>query len=417
MTATDRWQVGLAVALLAIGLGVLAGNAAIFLSSVVGLTYVAYGHATRPPSTDLAVDRIVDPPAPLPGSEVDVVVRVTNEASTPVPDLRIADEPPAALPVVEGDARGSATLQPGETATVAYTLRARRGEHAFGDVTVVARNVSGSDAERERFAFEDTLEVDDVLERLPLAGQTIQHAGRVETDVGGSGLEFHSLRTYQPSDPMNRVDWKRFARDGELTTVEFREERAASVVVVVDVRHANQVVREIGELDGVSLSKHAAGWLVDALLNENNRVGLALYGGSGDYLLPRSGRSQRARAERLLEGEWCGSFGRSAWLAAGIDHVGRFCRHLEDDKQIVFVTPALDAEPLEAARRFRAHGHQVTVVCPAVADVDSPGGPVERIGHTRRLGSLREGGARVLEWRPDEPLHVATERANGRWSR
>ncbi|WP_255168438.1 DUF58 domain-containing protein [Natrononativus amylolyticus] len=417
MTATGRWEVGLVVALLASGIGIVAGSAAVFLSSIVGLAYVAYGYTTRPPPAEFAVERLLEPASPLPGDDLEVVVRITNEADEAVADLRFADEPPAALPVVDGDIRGVASLQPGETATLAYTLRARRGEYAFGDVTVVARNVSASDVERQRFEGDDRLEVDDALERLPLAGQTIQHPGRVETDAGGTGTEFYSLREYQPTDPMNRVDWKRLARDGSLTTVEFREVRAASVVVVVDVRRANRVVREAGELDGVALSKHAAGWLVDALLSENNRVGLALYGASGDYLLARSGRDQRARAAKLLEGEWDGSFGRPAWLAAADDHVDRFCRHLEDDKQLVFVTPALDEAPLASARRFRAYGHQVTVVCPTVADVDSPGGPVERIAHERRLRGLREHGVRVLEWAPDESLHVATERANRRWSR
>ena len=417
MTATGRWQVGLAVALVAVGLGVLAGNTALLLSSIVGLVYAGYGHVTRPPDVDLSVDRLLDPSSPSPGDDLEVVVLVTNEGDDPLPDVRVADEPPAELAVVADEPRGAVSLGPGETASVAYTLRARRGEHAFGDVTVVARNVSGSESRRERFDCPDTVAVDDALERLPLAGQTIRHSGRVESDAGGEGVEFHSVRSYQPADSKSRIDWNRLAKTGELTTVEFREEQAATVVVVVDVRRVNAVVRDPTEADGVTLSKRAAKSIVDALLRGHNRVGVALYGGRGSYLLARTGREHAARADRLLEGEPCDSYVRDEWLAAGDAHVERFCRQLGEEKQLVVVSPLLDEEPVHSIRRFRAYGHEVTLVCPAVADADSTGGAVERIAADRRRSTLSAAGVRVLEWAPDEPLQVAAERASQRWSR
>ncbi|WP_254769107.1 DUF58 domain-containing protein [Salinilacihabitans rarus] len=416
MTAMDRWRVGLAVALVAVGVGVLVENAAIFLSSVVGLTYAAYGHATGPPPTALSAERAVDPTGPAPGERVDVRLTVTNDGDVPVPDVRVADAPPADL-AVEGTPRAAASLAPGESVTVEYAVRARRGEYDFGDATAVVRNVSGSERETERFPLADRVECDDLVERLPLAGETIQHAGRVETDAGGEGIEFHSIRAFQPSDPMSRVDWNRLARTGELTTIEFREERAAAVAVVVDRREATAVVRRPGELDARELTRHAAERLATALLDENNRVGVALYGGRGDYLLPRSGRDQTARVERLLAGEWCGSFGREGWLADAHRSVDRFCRHLADEKQLVFVTPLLDDDPADSARRFRAYGHEVTVVSPAVADDDGAGGTVERLDRARRISSLRDRGVRVVEWAPDEPLHAAVDRGTRRWSR
>lgn len=414
---TGRWEFGLAVALVAVGIGIVTGNTPIFLSSVIGLSYAAYGYAIRPPDSDLdlSVSRVVAPESPTPGEAMTVALTVTNEAVEPVSDLRIVDEPPAGLEV-DGTPKAAAVLQPGETATVEYTVRARRGTYRFGAVTLSVRNVSGGAEWRQRVDLETEFECDDALERVPLAGQTIQHTGRVETDVGGNGLEFHSIRSYHPTDPMSRVDWKRLARTGELTTVEFREERAASVVVLVDVRGENAVVRDDHELDGIGLAKHAAGWIVGALLDENNRVGVALYGGRGDYLLPRTGRDQAARARRLLAGEWHESFGRSRWLSRTRRHVDRFCKHLDDDKQIVFVSPVLDEEPIESVRRFRAYGHAVTVVCPSVAHAETIGGRLERIEHRHRLRELRGQDVRVIEWEPDESLHVAVERAKRRWS-
>ncbi|WP_312908852.1 DUF58 domain-containing protein [Natronosalvus caseinilyticus] len=441
--SSDRWTVALGIALLAIGTGVLARDATIFLSSVVALTYAAYGYATTPPSSTFDVERRLEPSAPVPGESVSVSVEVTNRGSDAVPDVRVADEPPVDL-AVEGETRAISSLSPGESVALEYVVRPRRGTHVFGDVVVETRNVSGSERQVTRYEFgidggddgdgtgngeddsdsgdegeeanTDCLSWNDALERLPLAGQTIQHTGRVETDVGGEGLEFYSLRPFQPSDPMRRVDWKRLARTGELTTIEFREERAASVVVVVDARDDNAVVREPGELDARALSVRATEWLATTLLAENNRVGVALYGGRGDYLLPRTGRDQLARVRRLLDGEWCGSFGRPSWLAHGDRAVDRFCRHLADEKQLVFVTPLLDDDPVASARRFRAYGHEVTVVCPAVTERSDDTAALERLEADRRRSTLRSHGVRVVEWHPDESLHVAIDRGKRRWS-
>lgn len=415
--ATGRYEFGLTVAGLAVAAGVLAGNAAIFLSAIVPLSYVAYGYATRPPTLDVTVDRTLEKAVAAPGETVAVTLSVTNETAEPIPDLRIADDPPADL-AVEGRTRAGLTVQPAETVTLEYDVVARRGEHGFGAVTLVARNASGSlEVSRRVDPGETVLKCDDVLESLPLAGRTNQLTGRVSTDEGGEGLEFHSVRAFHPTDPMNRVDWNRLARTGELTTIEFREERAASVVVVVDSRETNALARGPREPDARELSRHAAGWVVTALLGENNRVGVACYGGTGNYLLPRSGRAQATRAKRVLDGEWCGSYGRNEWLARADRHVDRFCRNLADEKQIVFVTPALDAEPVDTAERFRAYGHPVTVISPSITQEETTGGRLETLEHRRRLRELREYGVRVVSWNPDDPLHLAVERAARRWSR
>ncbi|WP_254809145.1 DUF58 domain-containing protein [Natronosalvus amylolyticus] len=414
-TSSDRWTFALAVALGCVGIGVLVADAALVLAGVVALTYAAYGYATAPPTPTLTVSRTLEPANPVPGDAVTVTVSVVNAGRKALPDVRVTDGVHAELRV-DGRQRAVGSLEPGESLRWSYTVVARRGTYTFDPVTVTTRNVSGSERRTLTFEPETTVTADDALERVPLAGQTIQHTGRVETDIGGEGIEFFSIREFQPTDPMNRVDWNRLARTGELTTVEFREERAAAVVVVVDQRHETVVARVPDEPTGRELTTHAGEWLASAMLGENNRVGVTLYGGRGDYLLPRSGRDQLARVKRLLDGEWCGSFGRPAWLSQGDRSVDRFCRHLADEKQIVFVTPLLDDEPVDSAQRFLAHGHAVTLVCPMVGARADEAGLVDRLAVERRLSTLRSHGVRVVEWSPDESLHAAVSRGKRRWS-
>jgi len=56
-----------------------------------------------------------------------------------------------------------------------------------------------------------------------------------------SGLEFHATRNYQSGDPVSRIDWRRFAKTNELTTVQYREEQAVRTVLVVDARPVTRV--------------------------------------------------------------------------------------------------------------------------------------------------------------------------------
>jgi uncharacterized repeat protein (TIGR01451 family) len=410
----DRWGVGLAAALVAGAVGILTGTTAAFVAGVVPLAFAIYGYATRPPAVELDVERRVDTGAPRPGSGVTVTVTVENTGSRPLADVRVADGAPARMPVVGGSPRHSASLRPGESTTYGYELAARRGDHEFGDLAVVARNVSGTGECRLAADLGTDLSCSAGVDRVPLTGQTIQYAGRVATDAGGEGVEFYSTRQYQPGDPMSRVDWKRYARSNELTTIDFRETRAATVVVVVDIRETAQVAPDAESLDGVELGKYAAVRLVDELCAETNRVGVATYGADGGYLAPGTGETVAVSAARLLGGDLDADDASVRGLP-GRAPFERLRRSLPDDAQVLFVSPVLDDHAVGVARRFTAHGHAVTVVSPDVTG-DSPGGVVDGIDRARRLESLREHGSRVVDWPPERPLRSSLDAARRRWS-
>ncbi|MFC7196381.1 DUF58 domain-containing protein [Halosimplex aquaticum] len=72
---------------------------------------------------------------------------------------------------------------------------------------------------------------------------------------------------------MNRIDWKRQARTGELATIDFRLERAASLVFLFDARDASYVAPEPGEHHAVDRSVEAAVEAFGALSDQGNMVG------------------------------------------------------------------------------------------------------------------------------------------------
>ncbi|MFC7071464.1 DUF58 domain-containing protein [Halobaculum lipolyticum] len=413
----SRWLPGLLAALACAFGGVVFGDPVVFLASGVGLAYAAYGAvAGEPAPGSLVVERRVSDEEPRAGDDVRVVCEAVNAGDTHLPDVRIVDETPEGVAVVDGSPRAGGTLAPGESLAAAYTLRARRGDHEFGECVAVARTLTGAGELRETAGGGDPLTVRSGGDALALREQTESAVGRVETDDAGEGVAFHSVRAYQHGDPVKRVDWRRFARTGELSTVEYREERAATVVLVVDVRGESRRVRAPGESDTGRLSRDAAVELAGELLSRNDAVGVAVWGAAGGYLPPSRDREVAARSiERLLADPARVPEDLDLRLR-GLWQPDTLTRHLPGNAQVVCCTPLADDRPVEAAETWMAHGHPVTVVSPDPAG-DSHGGRVAALERRRRARELRGFGARVADWSPDEPLAGAVARAGTRWSR
>ncbi|PSQ45843.1 DUF58 domain-containing protein, partial [Halobacteriales archaeon SW_7_68_16] len=296
---TRRWDVGLVAGLVAAGTGVLLGNLAVFLTAVVGFVYAGYGAVSGTPTGRVTVSRTVDDTSPLPDERVRITVEARNASSRTIPDLRLVDGVPEGLTVVAGSPRLGATLGPDETATASYVLRARRGEYEFDPATVVARNVAGSATSRRPVVEETTITCRTAVPDSPLRAKTTPLVGRVETDAGGDGIEFHGTREYRRGDPVGRIDWNRFARTHDLSTVQFREARAGTVVVLVDDREVSRVRHRPDAPDGVRLSTYAAGRLAGSAIAGTDTVGVAAFD-SDRYVDPRAGEEARVRIDRVL---------------------------------------------------------------------------------------------------------------------
>nr|WP_272931455.1 DUF58 domain-containing protein [Halobacterium noricense] len=270
--------------------------------------------------------------------------------------------------------------------------------------------------------------------------QTTAHAGTLPTDSGGPGIEFHSTREYQRGDPASRINWRRYAKTGELSTVNYRERRAAAVVLAVDARDASDATARSGTPSGASLSAYAAARAVEPLETAGHRVGLAVFGiddpvtGGADpaWVSPGTGDAHHARIATVLDaavdarasdsaspnqaenesGERAAATDGGSRLGAGDDaRVGRFAERVPPGTQVVVCSPALDEFPVALTRRLAADGHHVTAVSPDVTTTDTPGRTLAAADRALSLSAIRATGARVVDWSPDEPLASAVARA------
>jgi uncharacterized protein (DUF58 family) len=418
---TDRWTGIGALALAGIGLGVLAGSPTVVLAGAVGVGYAAYAASGTDPPTALSIERRVSTDRPDRDEEVTVESVVRNEADRTLFDLRFVDGLPEALSVAEGSPRVAATLRPGESVTVEYTLVAERGVHSFPPATALLRSLSGTVELECVLVAETTLvcapPLQPTVSPVPLRAQATRFAGQVGTDRSGEGVEFYATREYRPGDALSRIDWNRKARTGELSTLEFREERAASVVVVVDSRTVSFRAPDPDDESAVSRSVDAAGSMLARLLDDGNRVGLASLHPDPCWLAPSVHRDQRVHAAELLATHPSFDpvppderFLSWRWRR-------RFLRQLPSDAQLLVCSPLLDDRIVSLLRTLDATGHPVTVLSPDPTTDRSTGERLVRIERVLRLTALREAGVRVIDWPWGEGIDLPLERARAGWRR
>ncbi|WP_415380612.1 DUF58 domain-containing protein [Halosimplex sp. TS25] len=422
---TDRWAGLTGLGLLTIGVGLWASQADVPPGLVVATAVVAgaagYVYLSSPPSVSLSVEREFAPAEPTPGEEVTVRVRVTNTGDSLVPDLRVVDGVPPAIRVVEGSPRFATALRPEETVSFSYTVEAVRGEHAFDPVHVVVRDFSGA-LERERHVAAESgavLAADLELaadESIPVHPHTAQRVGRVVTDTGGSGVELHSVREYQRGDPMSRIDWNRVAATGEFATLLFREEHAATVVLLVDARKQAYAAPRVDAPSAVEHSVAAADVVVSSLIGAGDSVGLAALSPEWCWLEPRGGAGQSARARRLLETHAAFDGRPPDGDFYGEIEERRLRRELPSDAQLLLCSPLCDDEAVVIARQLHARGFPVTVVSPDVTARATTGQRLAAVERAMRISRLRRSGVRVVDWDTDRPLETALDAAHRRWS-
>lgn len=417
--STARWRGVNVISLVVSGAGILADRPGLVLAGVIAVAFTAVARAGTPPTVDLSVERRLSDETPGPDEPVRVTVQVTNTGDSVLPDLRFIDGVPPALVVEDGSPRFGTALRPGASAEFEYTVTAARGIHRFDPSLAIVRDVSGAKERRIRMIGTRT-EITCVPPlpqpvSLPLRAQTTGITGQVPTSDGGSGLAFHAIREYRHGDPLSRIDWNRTARTGEFSTIEFQQERSATVVLLIDAREAAYIAPDSEDPPALERSITAAGALFEGFLATDDRVGIAVLSPTDCWLAPGTGDTHRTRARELLATHPAVSPGAPDGTFLGRTKLRRFRRRLPTDAQVVFCSPLPDRYAALVARRLNAYGNHVTVVSPDPMGDETTGTTLEHIERSLRCSALRDDGIRVIDW-DDEALRTAIETATQRWS-
>jgi len=412
-----RFRGAAAATLVLVGVGVAAGEASVVAAGVVPLAFVAYGALDAAPAVadaGLVAEREASPTPAPPGALVRVRLRVRNEGSRRLGDVRVVDDVPDALAVVEGTPRAAVSLAPGETVTAEYAVTARRGEHRFGPPRVRVRGRAGVAVSTGRVEPTGDAVLDCRLDAgaPPLGDRTTRRAGARTGDDAGAGVEFHSVREYRHGDPASRVDWRHYAKRGDLATVDYRERRTRSVVVVVDAREPNHVVAARGRPTAAELCAYGAVRALDDLVGSGDEAGVAVLGhttegGGLPYLAPGSGPGHRARALAL-----CRTASEVPDDAPDVERQARaVAARAPPDAQLLLVSPLFDDPPVEAVAAWRARDRSVGVLAPDVLAGNTVSGQQARTLRAIRLAAVGSTGARAVDWRRGTPLPLVLDHA------
>lgn len=439
-----RWDAGLVAALGLVGFALLYAEPVLITASLIPLTYAVYGAVSGVEAVSLRASRTVEAEQIEPGASVEVTLTVENTGETTLPDCRIVDGVPDELAVTEGSPRACLPLRPGDTATLSYTLVARRGAYQFEKPLVEARSLAGSESVATELTVdgESSLLCATPLGDPPRASATTARAGTVPTDAGGSGLEFYATRQYSPGDPMNRIDWRHVAKTGEFVTIQYRREKATRTAIIVDCRPVARVTGKAGYPTAVSLSAYAGEQLQSTLENAgvettvvaiglDDDVAEGLVGADGlawvdtdaatgaavDALFrgaqgvadrkpaplslsapARSPGGLRDGQSQVAHADGGATAAADATSATEPHSIERIRSRLSPETDVLLCSPLLDDWPVELAHELAVAGHDPTVVSVDVTDGVSPAKRVAAIHRSLRLRTLGRRGVETVDW-------------------
>lgn len=409
---TGRHRGTLAVAGVVATVGALTSAPGVVLASVVVAAVAAIGRTRTSPDPSLAISRELTPTDPDPGDTATVRLCVRNDGDARLPDCRVVDGVPDALDVDDGAPSLAVALAPGEPASTTYRVTVPGGEHAFDDPFVAVRDATGNVALTGRVAAgESSLSATTPLpDRDPvvLGSPSRGRPGRVASDGAGDGVAFRSVREYRRGDPAARVDWRRYARTGDLATVRYRETRAPTVVLVVDARERAHLAPRPDAESAIRRSVAAARRIAGGY--DTARVGVVALAPGYPTVDPGTGREHERRLRERLDGLPGVAGAPSPVDATGNELADAVRARAPAGAQCCVCTPACDDAIVDAARRLDAHGHRVAVCSPDPTDAVDAGGRLAALERRARLRSLRRNGIAVADW-SDEPLEAALARA------
>lgn len=174
-------------------------------------------------------------------------------------------------------------------------------------------------------------------------------AGEYRSVFRGRGIEFESVRDYQPGDDIRAIDWNVTARAGRPFVKQFIEEREMTVMLLLD-----QSASMDGSSPSGAKSRAAAevcALLILAAIRGNDRVGLLTFSDQVERFIPAAKGTRHA--QRLIaELPRRSRTGRDSDLAGAL----RYLERVQRRGAIVFLISDFIAPefrlPLAAAARL-----------------------------------------------------------------
>ncbi len=346
------------------------------------------------------------------GDDVIVELTISNNSYRRTQQLEVFDNVPHEMKMRQGINQMRMNLGPGQSARIKYRVRCPlRGHYTLGPVSVRYRNVFNLFANESKVqdrtditVFPQVREIEEALLRSDVPKM---YTGATTLKTPGPGMEFYSLREYLPGDAFRSINWKAFARTGELMVNEKTRDAVTDVFIILDTRDVSRIGTvlknplEMGTIAAASVSNY--------FIRRRDSVALVTYGERMDYLSPETGDNQGYKVlSNLAAVRAKGSMPLQAVTNAMSSRMSR--------GSPVFIISSLegDGTTLPAIRNLAARGHEVIVLSPSSIDLERLISRIPRMSYEvlklerqNRLTAISGYGAKVIDWMPDVELSQA----------
>jgi uncharacterized protein (DUF58 family) len=303
-------------------------------------------------------------------------------------------------------------LGPGQTATIRYTVRCPlRGHYTIGPTSIRYRNTFNLFVSETSIGDRSDItvfpQVRDVEEALIRSDVPKMYTGATTLKTPVQGMEFYALREYFPGDSFRSINWKAFARTGELMVNEKTRDAVTDVFIILDTRD----VARIGTVlkNPLEMGTVAAASIANYFIKRRDSVSLVTYGERMDFLPPETGDKQHYKVlSQLAAVESKGSMPLQAVTNALSPRISR--------GSPVFIISSLegDGTTLSAIRNLSGKGHEVIVLSPSSIDLERLVSRIPRMAYEvlklerqNRLTAISGYGAKVIDWTPSVELSQA----------
>ena len=385
-----------------------------FQLMIVGLTFISFlaingwveGHSDLESKRDVSAVNVYK------GDDINVVLTLTNKSYRRTQQLEVFDNVPHEMKMRKGINLMRMNLGPGQTATIRYTVRCPlRGHYTIGPTSIRYRNTFNLFVSETSVGDRSDItvfpQVRDVEEALIRSDVPKMYTGATTLKTPGQGMEFYALREYFPGDSFRSINWKAFARTGELMVNEKTRDAVTDVFIILDTRD----VARIGTVlkNPLEMGTVAAASIANYFIKRRDSVSLVTYGERMDFLPPETGDKQHYKVlSQLAAVESKGSMPLQAVTNALSPRISR--------GSPVFIISSLegDGTTLSAIRNLSGKGHEVIVLSPSSIDLERLVSRIPRMAYEvlklerqNRLTAISGYGAKVIDWTPSVELSQA----------
>lgn len=223
--------------------------------------------------------------------------------------------------------------------------------------------------------------------------------GLIPSKTIGKGIEFFSLRDYQPGDAFKDINWKAYARLGKLIVSEKTKETTADIILILDAME----ISETGFESKTSLiySCRACASLANFFLRRNNNVGLITYSDRIETVNPGFGERQLYKILDSL----ASIRGKGEMRTGSVTEY--ITKKFSSKSSVIFISSLENDETIKnSVIRLKSLGFDLTIISPSTIHFESiEPGVYEEIKMKRgKLLSELRGYIPVFDWNPEESL-------------